>query len=453
LHKIKQEILSMTIQKKFLTMLAVAAVVVATGCSKSDDDDEGTTPTNTVIQGNITENRTLTADKKWTLKGYVYVLDKVTLTIEPGTVIVGDVDVKAALCVERGGKLVAEGTAEKPIVFTSGKAAGSRAPGDWGGIVLLGRAKTNRSATPVIEGGLDRPYGGSDDADNSGSLKYVRIEFAGIAAFAGSEINGLTLGGVGSGTKLENIQVSYGNDDGYEFFGGTVSGKRMISYSSSDDDFDFDFGYTGKIQYGVVIKDPNTVDNGDDNNGIECDNDGSGTTTALLTRPNLSNFTFVGPNGASTNTRHKYGNRFRRATQFSLRNSIIMGYNTGGFVMESNETATGYKNDASAFKNNLVHAVINPYIGVTAIIASADVKIKAESEGCITYTDPANIKLTNPFNISAPDITPATGSPALTGADFAGMDSFFETTTFRGAVGTTNWMTGWTSFSPKTNPY
>jgi hypothetical protein len=121
--------------------------------------------------------------------------------------------------------------------------------------------------------------------------------------------------------------------------------------------------------------------------------------------------------------------------------------------MESNETATGYKNDASAFKNNLVHAVINPYIGVTAIIASADVKIKAESEGCITYTDPANIKLTNPFNISAPDITPATGSPALTGADFAGMDSFFETTTFRGAVGTTNWMTGWTSFSPKTNPY
>lgn len=443
----------MTIQKKFLSMLAIAAVVVATGCSKSDDEDEGTTPTNAVLQGNISESRTLTADKKWTLKGYVYVTNGATLTIEPGTVIVGDVDVKAALCVERGGKLIAEGTAAKPIVFTSGKPAGSRAPGDWGGIVLLGKAKTNRSATPVIEGGLDRPYGGSDDADNSGSLKYVRIEFAGIAAFAGSEINGLTLGGVGSGTTLENIQVSFGNDDGYEFFGGTVSGKRLISYASSDDDFDFDYGFTGKIQYGVVLKDPNTVDNGDDNNGIECDNDGSATTATPFTRPNLSNFTFVGPNNASTNTRHKYGNRFRRASRFSLRNSIIMGYNLGGFVMESDATAQAYVDGNSVFKNNLVHAVVKPYIGVSAIITDADVKTKAESEGCSTYTDPADIKLTAPFAISAPDITPATGSPALAGADFTGMDSFFETTTFRGAVGTTNWMQGWTSFSPKTNNY
>ncbi len=443
----------MTIQKKFLSMLAIAAVVVATGCSKSDDEDEGTTPTNAVLQGNISESRTLTADKKWTLKGYVYVTNGATLTIEPGTVIVGDVDVKAALCVERGGKLIAEGTAAKPIVFTSCKPAGSRAPGDWGGIVLLGKAKTNRSATPVIEGGLDRPYGGSDDADNSGSLKYVRIEFAGIAAFAGSEINGLTLGGVGSGTTLENIQVSFGNDDGYEFFGGTVSGKRLISYASSDDDFDFDYGFTGKIQYGVVLKDPNTVDNGDDNNGIECDNDGSATTATPFTRPNLSNFTFVGPNNASTNTRHKYGNRFRRASRFSLRNSIIMGYNLGGFVMESDATAQAYVDGNSVFKNNLVHAVVKPYIGVSAIITDADVKTKAESEGCSTYTDPADIKLTAPFAISAPDITPATGSPALAGADFTGMDSFFETTTFRGAVGTTNWMQGWTSFSPKTNNY
>ncbi|OQP46792.1 hypothetical protein A4R26_07645 [Niastella populi] len=440
-------------QKKFLSMLAIAAVVVATGCSKSDDEDEGTTPTNSVLQGNISESRTLTADKKWTLKGYVYVTNGATLTIEPGTVIVGDVDVKAALCVERGGKLIAEGTAAKPIVFTSGKPAGSRAPGDWGGIVLLGKAKTNRSATPVIEGGLDRPYGGSDDADNSGSLKYVRIEFAGIAAFAGSEINGLTLGGVGSGTTLENIQVSYGNDDGYEFFGGTVSGKRLVTYACSDDDFDFDYGFTGKIQYGVVLKDPNTVDNGDDNNGIECDNDGSATTATPFTRPNLSNFTFVGPNNASNNVRHKYGNRFRRASRFSLRNSIIMGYNAGGFVMESDATAQAYVDGNSLFKNNLVHAVVKPYVGVSAVISDADVKTKAESEGCITYTDAADIKLTAPFAISAPDITPATGSPALAGADFGGMDSFFETTTFRGAVGTTNWMKDWTSFTPKTNNY
>ncbi|WP_207511859.1 hypothetical protein [Longitalea luteola] len=442
--------------KKFLTMFAVAALLVATGCSKSDDDDEdgGTPPPNTTLQGTLTENRTLTADKKWTLKGYVYVPDGITLTIEPGTVIVGDDSVKAALCVERGGKLIANGTAEKPIVFTSEKPAGQRAPGDWGGIVLLGKAKTNRTATPVIEGGLDRPYGGSNDADNSGSLKYVRIEFAGIAAFPGSEINGLTLGGVGSGTTLENIQVSYGNDDGYEFFGGTVNGKRLISYACSDDDFDFDFGFTGKIQYGVVIKDPNTVDNGDDNNGIECDNDGNSGLLEPFTRPNLSNFTFVGPNNASTNVRHKYGNRFRRATRFSLRNSIIMGYNQGGFVVESDATVTAYKDNLSAFKNNLVHAVANPYLSTSAgVMTSAAVQAKAESEGSVTYTNPADIKLKSPFTIANPDLTPETGSPALTGASFTDMDSFFETVTFRGAVGTTNWLTGWTSFSPKTNNY
>lgn len=440
--------------KKFLTMFAVAAVVVATGCSKSDDDDDGgPIVSETTIQGTINSNRTLTADKKWTLKGYVYVANGATLTIEPGTVIVSDTADKAALCVERGGKLIAEGTADKPIVFTSGRAAGQRTRGDWGGVVLLGKAKTNRTSTPIIEGGLDRLYGGTEDNDNSGVLKYVRIEFAGIAAFPGSEINGLTLGGVGSGTVIENVQVSYGNDDGYEFFGGTVNAKRMISYASSDDDFDFDYGYTGKIQYGVVIKDPNTVDNADDNNGIECDNEGSGALVEPFTRPNLSNFTFVGPNNASTEVRHKYGNRFRRSTRFSLRNSIIMGYNAGGFVMESDATAEAYKDGNSVFKNNLVHAVVKPYVGVAAVITDAEVKAKAESEGCVTYNTAAEIKLKNPFSIASPDVTPDTGSPALTGADFTGMDSFFETTAYRGAVGTTNWLTGWTSFTPKTNNY
>ncbi len=440
--------------KKFLAMFAMVAIL-ATSCDKSDDEEEIPPPDNTTLQGTLTENMRLTADKKWTLLGYVYVPDGVTLTIDEGTVIVGSTTAeKAALCVERGGKLIANGTKEKPIVFTSGQPAGQRAPGDWGGVVLLGKAPTNRSATPVIEGGLDRPYGGTDAADASGSLKFVRIEFAGVAAFAGSEINGLTLGGVGTGTTLENIQVSFGNDDGYEFFGGTVNGKNLISYASSDDDFDFDFGYTGKIQYGIVVKDPNTVDNGDDNNGIECDNDGSGTDATPFTKPDLSNFTFVGPNNASTNSRHKYGNRFRRASTFSLRNSIIMGYNQAGFAMESDATVTAYKNGVSAFKNNLVHAVTNPYLsGAAGIMTSGEIQTKAESEGCITYASPNDIQLKDPFNISAPNLMPDTGSPALTGADFTGLDAFFTAGTFRGALGTTNWLEGWTSFSPKTNVY
>ena len=147
---------------------------------------------------------------------------------------------------ERGAKIEANGTASNPIVFTSGKAAGSRLRGDWGGIIILGNAPTNRplSPAPLVEGGVDRRYGGTTANDNSGTMRYVRIEFAGIAAEPGSEINGLTLGGVGSGTTLEYIQVSYGNDDAYEFFGGTVNAKYLVSYATSDDDYDFDFGYT-----------------------------------------------------------------------------------------------------------------------------------------------------------------------------------------------------------------
>ncbi len=196
--------------------------------------------------------------------------------------------------------------------------------------MILGRAKTNRSSTPIIEGGIDRPYGGTDDADNSGTFRYVRIEYAGIAAFANSEINSLTLGGVGSGTTIEYIQTSYSNDDAYEFFGGKVNCKYLVAAYTADDDFDFDFGYTGKIQFAVSLRDPAFVDNGDAGNGIESDNDNPPTITPLTTRPILSNFTFVGPNGAAgTAANHNFANRFRRNTRFVLRNSILMGYQKG----------------------------------------------------------------------------------------------------------------------------
>lgn len=439
-----------------LAMVAFAALTF-TACTKNNDDGDIIAPPEdpnaTVLRGSLLENKTLTADKVWTLKGYVYVPNGITLTVEPGTVIKSDKTEKGALCVERGGKLIANGTADKPIVFTSGQDAGSRNPGDWGGVVLLGYAKTNRSSTPVIEGGLDRPYGGTNDADNSGSLKYVRIEYAGIAAFPGSEINGLTLGGVGNGTTLENIQIVYGNDDAYEFFGGNVNAKYLVAYGTADDDFDFDFGYTGKIQFGVALRDPAFVDNGDAGNGIEADNDGSGTTATPYTRPTLSNFTFVGPNNAAgTAANHNYGNRWRRSVRFVLRNSIMMGWQKGGFSIESDGTANDYSNNLSEFKNNLVHAVADPYriSGLTsATLTATAMKTKAESEGCITYTDAADIRLTSPFTLTSPNLLPATSSPALAGASFIGLDAFFTSTTYVGAFGTTNWMASWTRFPAK----
>jgi hypothetical protein len=246
--------------KKLLTILLALGLF---SCEKNLGGEEGpiNVPTTTTLTGNINTTTTLTSDKVWTLKGYVYVTDGAKLIIQPGTTIVSDVAEKGALCIERGSQIIAEGTQSKPIVFTSGRPEGQRTPGDWGGIVILGRAKTNRSSEPTIEGGIGRPYGGTNDSDNSGVMRFVRIEYAGIAAMPNSEINALTLGGVGNGTILENIQTIYANDDAFEFFGGTVNGKNLYAFATADDDFDFDFGYTGMITNGdgVSVFENNSV--------------------------------------------------------------------------------------------------------------------------------------------------------------------------------------------------
>lgn len=455
--------------KKTFAFLALFAAAF-TGCVKVNIDDSvtnngGATGTGTlqerIISSNILTgviNEVVELPKaKYILKGYVFVNNRATLRFAAGSVIVSDTVQKGALIVERNSRLFAEGTATEPIVFTSGKAPGMRKPGDWGGIVLLGNAPTNRSTTPIIEGGINSEYGGSVVADNSGILKYVRIEFAGIAADPNSEINGLTCGGVGSGTVLENIQVSYGNDDAYEFFGGTVNAKNIIAFATADDDFDFDFGYSGRLQFGISLRDPAFVDGGDAGNGIECDNDGTGTVATPRTRPQLSNFTFCGPNGATgTLSNHNFNTRWRRSTLFVLRNSILMGYQKAGFQLESDSTAAAYLDGRSRFRHNLVHAVAEPYKSGSSLVTAADMRTKAEgTDSCQTFTSAADIQLENPFNLAAPNFSPKAGSPALAAnaASFFGFTGF-TATNFVGAVGTTdNWVSGWTSFTPQTNVY
>lgn len=451
--------------KQLLLMTSLA--VFATSCVKVDFNEENGTggtggDTNDpnvsrILQGSYERDITLDGGA-YTLKGYVYFTSGTTLKIPEGTIIKSDVSQKGALIIERGAKIDANGSASKPIVFTSGKPAGQRQRGDWGGIILLGKAPTNRplSPAPLIEGGVDRRYGGEDAGDNSGTMRYVRIEFAGIAAEPGSEINGLTLGGVGSGTKLEYIQVSYGNDDAYELFGGTVNLKNIVAYATSDDDLDFDFGYTGKIQFAVVQRRPEIADS-DAGNGVEADNDGTGTTAAPFTKPTLSNITWIGPNGdANTNSQLNFANRWRRAVRFSVHNSVMVGFPKGGFSMESAATAEAYKNGESIFKNNLVHALAAAYkvdAAAGGVITADEVKAKAESEGNITYTNANDMMLEAPFNWDAPNYLPKAGSPALTGASFTGLDAFFTQVTYRGAFGTTNWLEGWASFTPQTNAY
>lgn len=470
--------------KQFLAMVALTSM--ATSCVKVDFNEEGsggagnTDDPNTtrVLQGSY-ERSIVLSGGTYTLKGYVYFTSGNKLTIPAGTIIKSDISQKGALIIERGAQIDALGTPDKPIVFTSGKAAGSRTRGDWGGIVILGNAPTNRplSPAPLIEGGVDRRYGGTLATDNSGIMRYCRIEWAGIAAEPGSEINGLTLGGVGSGTTLEYIQVSYGNDDAYEFFGGTVNAKYLISYATSDDDLDFDFGYTGKIQFAVVQRRPEIADT-DAGNGVEADNDGTGTSATPFTKPVLSNITWVGPNGAAnTQANLNYANRWRRSVRFEVHNSIMMGFPKGGLVLESAASVNAYYTDNnSGFKNNLVHALADPYYTDSAAAralvttypanplssalttemrkaAGALLKTKAEAAGCITYNSGDDIMLEAPFNFDAPNFSPKTGSPALSGASFSGLDAFFTTVTHRGALGTTNWLATWTSFTPQTNAY
>ena len=340
-------------------------------------------PTTTTLSGNINTTTTLTSDKVWTLKGYVYVTDGAKLIIQPGTTIISDIAEKGALCIERGAQIIAEGTATKPIIFTSGKAVGERSPGDWGGIIILGKAKTNRSSEPTIEGGIGRAFGGTNDADNSGVLKYVRIEYAGIAAMPNSEINALTLGGVGSGTIIENVQTVYANDDAFEFFGGTVNAKNLYAYATADDDFDFDFGYTGTITNGVAKRDPQFVDSGDAGNGVECDNDGTGSSAQPTTHPKLFNMILIGPNTSSALSNHNLGLRFRRASQFTMKNSVVWGWMKGGLSLESNETAQFVKDGVSVFEDNSVGA-FNPTLNfiskATTILTSEQLKTLALSK-------------------------------------------------------------------------
>jgi hypothetical protein len=369
-------------------MKKLVTILIALGLFSCDRDLGGgegpvNVPATTTLTGNINTTTTLTSDKVWTLKGYVYVTDGAKLIIQPGTTIVSDVAEKGALCIERGSQIIAEGTQSKPIVFTSGRPEGQRSPGDWGGIVILGRAKTNRSSEPTIEGGIGRPYGGTNDSDNSGVMRFVRIEYAGIAAMPNSEINALTLGGVGNGTILENIQTIYANDDAFEFFGGTVNGKNLYAYATADDDFDFDFGYTGTITNGVAKRDPQFVDSGDAGNGVECDNDGTGSAAQPYTHPKLFNMILIGPNTSSALANHNLGLRFRRATQFTMKNSVVWGWMKGGLSLESNETAQFVKDGVSVFENNSV-GTFNPTLNfiskATTILTSEQLKTLALSK-------------------------------------------------------------------------
>src|SRR5215203_581045 len=317
---------------KRLALIALSSITLIIGCRKIEVDDNGTnnggsnTSDDLVLSGKINSDKTLQTGKTYKLRGAVYIVDGAKLTIEPGVTIQGEKSSRGALVVTRGTQVIANGTAEKPVVFTSDQSNPQR--GDWGGIVLLGRAKTNASFNGVagvgeIEGGVNNAeglglYGGADDNDNSGVLKYVRVEYAGYAFLPDKELNGITFGGVGRGTVVDHVQVSFANDDSFEWFGGSVDCKYLISYKTLDDDFDMDNGFSGRLQFGIALRD-STIADVSGSNGFEIDNDAGGSALNPQTSAIISNFTVIGPRATLTNL----GNSNFQRGAHTRRNSSI----------------------------------------------------------------------------------------------------------------------------------
>lgn len=421
------------------------------------------------LEGDITSDMTLNAADKNYMKGFVYVKPGVTLTIEAGSVIKG-VSVSAgekaaSLIIEPGAQIIAEGTADKPIVFTSDKPAGQRVTGDWGGLIICGNARVNRVNRPTIEGGPDTEYGNttSDEfnGESSGILKYVRIEFAGYPLEPDKEINGLTFGGVGSGTQVEFVQVSYSNDDSYEWFGGTVNAKHLIAYKGWDDDFDTDYGYTGNLQFLLSVRDKNIADTSD-SNGFESDNDGDGSSNTPLTRPVFSNVTLIGPfygqvsdmtqaeveaktadaaNGAKGG-KFQAAMHLRRNTSLNVYNSVFTGWPYGLRATDKKGSA----NDGIAIKNVILAGMWKNFYDDEQV-----------SENFFNRAgNNTTLATTNEIISKDGDYSSVVAS-AVQGAEFVDdvlTNSFFEKVTYKGAFdGTNDWTAGWTNWDPQNTEY
>ena len=349
--------IQVTDSKNQVSSLVAIPVTVSAIPPKSIVDVEG------VIEGNVT----WTANKIYRLKGFVRVGEELVagnvtkignLTIEAGTTIIGDIVTKGTLVVHRGSKLNAVGTATAPIIFTSGQAVGARNPGDWGGVVLCGKATNNQGANVELEGAYKGFHGGTTNDDNSGTLKYVRIEYAGVPIIPNAEINSLTMGSVGSGTVLEYVQASYGLDDSFEWFGGTVNAKYLIAYKGTDDDFDCDFGWTGTVQFALGYRDGNLAD-GSGSNGFEVDNDANGSANAPFTAPTFANVSIIGPRGSNTSfvdLNFQNGLQLRRNNKIKIYNTFVTGYPTGLYIDSQRGSAKANAASGDLVTKNVVIA-------------------------------------------------------------------------------------------------
>ncbi len=462
-------------------MLLLSTVAFAARPEKILGAGRGTT--NFRMPYHQTSNITLSKDTTYVLTGWYFVDSTYKITIQPGTLIVGDKLSGGTIIIKRGAKIIADGTLNAPIVFTSEQAIGSRAPGDWGGVIVLGNAPTNQPITATIEGGFGTvpnstaQLGGSDPNDSSGVLRYVRIEWAGIAFAQDNEINGLTFGGVGSKTVVDYVQVSYAQDDDIEYFGGTVSAKHIVTNGNIDDNMDTDWGWAGNLQYVLVKRDSLIFDASasGSSNGFESDNMGSEPWDVNpRTKGKVSNVTYIGPmSDTSSVVNSHWGNlgMLRRATEFSCYNSILMGW-PKGITLRDTLTQRAAIEGRLQIRNTSIQTKATP---ITASISGTEVNIAGfNATTWFTTADWGNlgssprnngdVGLVNPgvpFTDKAFDPRPKTTSEAATaGTGYAkwGLPAFFDSVSYRGALDPSKpmsqqWTAGWTKFDPQNTDY
>jgi len=454
----------------------VSTVSVFTSCSSKDSvTDPVVTSKEVIIKADITGTRNLVKDSTYVLQGQINVSG--IINIAAGTVIKGDKVTKGSLIILPGGKINAIGTASSPIVFTSALGPGLRAAGDWGGLILVGKAPVNQT-TALVEG-LSREVQYGNDvipvrnaADNSGTLKYVRIEFAGIPLQPDKEINGLTLCAVGSGTTIDHIQVSYSGDDSFEWFGGTVNAKYLIAYCGLDDEFDTDFGFSGKVQFALGVRNPRVADVST-SNGFESDNDANGSAYIPQTAPVFSNVTLIGPwktkDDKNISALFGAGMHIRRNSSLSAFNSVFAGWNTG-LLLDATSTYANATSGSLAIQNcALVSSKVTAVNGANSVTADQALAFfNTAGFNNQIIADNATAKILNSFYDATKTGTaaipssflPEAGSPliaagagAFTHAKLA--DAFFDkTATYMGAFGTTDWTKeAWVNFDPQNTVY
>jgi hypothetical protein len=464
-----------------LAALALATVAVLGACGETGSDGEcipGVDPGCVIpagsgeLSGTLGADRTLYAETTYVLKGYVKVAAGATLTVRPGTRIVGDTTVAgSSLFVLRGARLMAEGTQAQPIVFTSQRAAGNRKPGDWGGIIIVGNGIINRASASILTEGpaeASQNYaGGSNNGDNSGSLRYVRIEFAGYdVTGTGQELNSLSSYAVGRGTRYEYIQTVAGLDDSFEWWGGAVDARYLLSYESGDDHFDWTEGYQGRNQFLIAFQNtrldprPGTGTNSSDPRGFEgdgCDPGVSGctltadTASTPFSNPVFANFTLVGY--PATPATEGNGMVLRRGTAGTFYNGVVARWKATGLNVRDAftnrnrtlgrldvkslvfaENGSNYDSEASAF------------FGKASNFAGAGNREQAGAASALFVS----------LSTGSPDWTPAAGSILATGGASVPADRVsgfvpgaWSNTTWVGAVdpsGANKWWQGWTVF-------